>query len=127
MTASSNDNWASYRNMADLMTEKEFKMSKSSKDTQIGGDHYKKKGIQPIEYIAANNLNFFEGNVIKYVTRHRDKEGKADLEKAIHYLQLLVEYEYPGKIQYKASFVMEPTITDERKLYGTCPACDEAP
>ena len=63
-------------------------------DTQVGGNHYSSKSIQPIEYIEANNLNFHEGNVIKYVTRHRLKNGKEDIEKAIWYLQRILEVEY---------------------------------
>ena len=62
-------------------------------DTQIGGNHYK-TAIQPVEYIHANNLNFFEGNVIKYITRHREKGGKSDLQKAIHYIEMLIQFEY---------------------------------
>lgn len=51
--------------------------------------HYAKCGIQPHEYATANNMNFLEGNVVKYVTRYKDKGGKEDLDKAMHYLQLL--------------------------------------
>ena len=60
---------------------------------QVGGSHYRDKGIQPIIYIHANDLGFCEGNVVKYVTRWRDKNGVADLKKAIHYLELLIELE----------------------------------
>lgn len=60
---------------------------------QIGGHHYKKLSIQPVEYIHANSISYFEGNVIKYVTRWRDKGGLEDLEKARHYLDLLIEFE----------------------------------
>ena len=60
---------------------------------QVGGSHYKDKAIQPIEYIHANKLGFCEGNVIKYVTRWKDKNGIADLEKAKHYIELLIELE----------------------------------
>jgi hypothetical protein len=66
----------------------------SALDKQVSGNHYKDCGIQPIEYIHANNLNYFEGNAVKYITRHRKKNGKADIEKAIHYLELLLELEY---------------------------------
>lgn len=69
----------------------------SALDKQVSGSHYKDQGIQPIIYIHANNLGFCEGNVIKYVTRHRLKNGRADIEKAIHYLELLLEMEYPNK------------------------------
>jgi hypothetical protein len=70
-----------------------FTVSVSALDKQESGTHYKDKGIQPIVYIHANNLGFCEGNVVKYVTRWRDKGGEADLRKAIHYLELLIELE----------------------------------
>ena len=62
-------------------------------NVQIGGDHYKKQSIQPVQYIHANKIGFFEGNVIKYVTRWRDKGGITDLEKARHYIEMLIELE----------------------------------
>ena len=63
----------------------------TANDTQIGGNHYKSKAIQPWDYIAANNLGYFEGNVVKYVSRWRDKDGYEDLLKAKHYLEKLLE------------------------------------
>jgi hypothetical protein len=66
----------------------------SALDKQVSGSHYKEQGIQPVVYILSNNLGFCEGNVIKYVTRHKLKNGRADIEKAIHYLELLLELEY---------------------------------
>lgn len=69
------------------------KIPLSALDKQVSGVHYKDKGIQPIIYIHANNLGFCEGNVVKYVTRWKEKGGKADLRKAIHYLELLIELE----------------------------------
>jgi hypothetical protein len=63
-------------------------------DKQEGGTHYASKSIQPIDYIQGNKLNYCEGNVVKYVTRHRDKNGKEDLLKAIHYLEFLIQDEY---------------------------------
>lgn len=65
----------------------------SALNEQVGGDHYKNKKIQPVEYIHANSIGFFEGNVIKYVTRWKSKNGIKDLEKARHYLDLLIELE----------------------------------
>ena len=62
-------------------------------DVQVAGDHYKKLVIQPIEYIHANGIGFAEGSVIKYVTRWRDKGGIKDLEKAKHFIDLLIELE----------------------------------
>ena len=60
---------------------------------QIGGRHYKKLTIQPVEYIHANGLGYFEGTVVKYVSRWRDKGGIEDLQKAIHFLELLIDLE----------------------------------
>jgi len=59
--------------------------------TQIGGDHYKKHKIQPYTFITQNNLSFFQGNVIKYVCRYKDKNGIEDLKKIIHYCELEIE------------------------------------
>jgi hypothetical protein len=59
--------------------------------TQIGGSHYKDLKIQPVEFIHANGIGFFEGNVIKYITRWKAKGGKGDLLKARHYIDLLLE------------------------------------
>jgi hypothetical protein len=64
------------------------------RDKQVGGDHYKRYPIQPYEYNQKNELRYLEGNVIKYVTRHRNKYGKEDLLKAIHCIELLIELEY---------------------------------
>lgn len=55
--------------------------------------HYE-GAITPVEYIVANNLNFFEGNVVKYVTRHKRKNGAEDIRKAMHYLQMILKYDY---------------------------------
>ena len=60
---------------------------------QVAGSHYKSLKIQPIEYIHANGIPFAEGCVIKYVTRWRDKGGIKDLEKAKHFIELLIELE----------------------------------
>ena len=65
---------------------------------QIGGDHYQSKSIQPIDYIRANNLDYFEGNAIKYITRHRDKNGSEDIRKAIHYLKMILNDEYKEEL-----------------------------
>ena len=65
----------------------------SALDVQVAGGHYKDLKIQPVEYIHANGIGYFEGNVIKYVSRWRSKGGVADLEKARHYIDLLIELE----------------------------------
>jgi hypothetical protein len=83
----------------------------SALDKQVSGDHYKDLKIQPIEYIHANGIPFAEGSVIKYVSRWRAKGGIKDLEKAKHFLELLIELESrkvcatpddvpPGSLEY---------------------------
>lgn len=61
--------------------------------SQIGGNHYKDMPIQPLDYIIANKLDFCEGNVVKYVSRWRQKNGVEDLKKARHYLDMLIAKE----------------------------------
>jgi hypothetical protein len=63
------------------------------KTIQISGSHYCNLSIQPMEYILANGLDFAQGNVVKYVTRFRDKGGLRDLEKAKHCIDLLIDFE----------------------------------
>ena len=65
----------------------------SALDVQVAGSHYKDLKIQPIEYIHANNIPFCEASVVKYVTRWRSKGGIKDLEKARHFIDLLIELE----------------------------------
>ena len=60
-------------------------------DRQEGGTHYKGKAIQPWDYIISNNIGYLEGNIIKYVSRWKDKNGLEDLKKARHYLDKLIE------------------------------------
>lgn len=74
---------------------KEFE-KESALDEQVGGGHYKDLKIQPVEYITANDLGWCEGNVVKYITRHSIKGGKEDIDKVIHYCQLLKEIKYDG-------------------------------
>lgn len=62
-----------------------------AKEYQVGGDHYQSQGVQPIDFILANELDFCEGNVIKYITRWKYRGGLTDLEKAKHYLEFLIE------------------------------------
>jgi hypothetical protein len=69
----------------------------SALDKQVSGSHYKELVIQPIQFIHANNIPFMEANVIKYICRHKSKNGLADLEKAKHYIELLMELEYDEK------------------------------
>lgn len=56
-------------------------------------EHYK-SDIQPVDYIVANGLDFFEGNVLKYLHRHKHKNGADDIFKAIHYCMMVLKYRY---------------------------------
>lgn len=67
--------------------------SDGASQSQVGGNHYKKCAIQPWDYTIANKLDYFQGSIIKYVTRWRDKGGVGDLEKALHFLKKYIETE----------------------------------
>jgi|TARA_R100001443_G_scaffold19604_2_gene31354 hypothetical protein len=70
-------------------------VEKEALDKQVGGSHYKDCAIQPVEYIYSNGLDFLEGNVVKYITRHRTKgDGEEDIRKVIHYAQMILEMVY---------------------------------
>ena len=62
-----------------------------SSEKQVGGKHYLKYKIQPVEFIIKNNIGFVEGNIIKYILRFKEKGGAVDLEKAKHYIELLID------------------------------------
>lgn len=69
-------------------------MTDNPHDIQIGGNHYKDFAIQPADYIRKNGLGWYEANAVKYVSRHRFKNKRQDIEKAIHMLQfILKEYD----------------------------------
>ena len=61
---------------------------------QVGGSHYKDMAIQPADFINKNKLLFAEGNAIKYICRHQSKGELQDIEKAIHYLEMIIERDY---------------------------------
>jgi hypothetical protein len=75
--------------MSDMREDEENALRK-----QVGGSHYAQMAIQPVEFIAANELGFLEGNIIKYVCRHSVKNGSQDIRKAIHYCELLLLTKY---------------------------------
>ncbi len=62
-------------------------------EEQVGGTHYRKMKIQPTEYILANELDFCSGNIVKYASRWKDKNGIEDLQKIIQYAEILIEHE----------------------------------
>ena len=72
-----------------------MKVQRMPTENQVGGTHYKACKIQPVEYIHANRLGFLEGNIVKYITRHRTKgEGAMDSLKVKHYADLILQLEY---------------------------------
>lgn len=80
-----------------LISGQTLDMTSNPLDVQISGSHYKRYKIQPIEFIVANEIPFIEGNIIKYICRHKDKNGIEDLKKIKHYVDLLIEFEYINK------------------------------
>ena len=74
----------------DIIKQGQDMTTQDANAVQVGGDHYKTE-IQPWDFIIANNLGYLEGNIIKYVSRYKKKGGMADLLKAQHYLQKLIE------------------------------------
>ena len=94
------------------------KINMSALDVQISGDHYKSMKIQPVEFITANNIPFLEGNVIKYVCRHMSKNGLSDIDKAIHYLELIKELRYNEELKkwnqiHSISMISKEEITEK--------------
>ena len=69
--------------------------------SQVGGTHYLDMPIQPVEYIAKNNIPFIEGCIIKYACRHRNKGRAEDLRKIIHFAELALELYYPNEEKLK--------------------------
>ena len=89
----------------------------SSYDTQVGGDHYKDMTGQPSEFIDKNKMRFAEGNAIKYICRHQKKGGKQDLEKAKHYIDMIIERDY-GDDTYRSQ-TFEVTLPNDLSIsYG---------
>ena len=81
-------------------------------DKQVGGDHYQTMKIQPAEFVNKNKLLFAEGNAIKYICRHVNKGGKQDLEKAKHYIDMIIERDYGDEAEMSKTFTssVEPEV-----------------
>jgi hypothetical protein len=94
----------------------------SALDTQVGGDHYKKLKIQPVEYMHANGIPFIEGCIIKYASRWRDKGGIADLEKIKHFAQLLIDLETS-----EINGVEDVALVNPSHIISDIPRWDDAP
>jgi hypothetical protein len=92
----------------------------AANDIQHGGAHYKSKAIQPWDYIVSNNLDYLQGNIVKYVSRFRDKNGLEDLYKAQHYIEKLIETEKAKLEQEK----QDNPIPDMEKYEGHIEALD---
>ena len=93
-------------------------------ETQVGGNHYKDMKIQPSEFINENKLQFAEGNAIKYICRHGSKGQKQDLEKAKHYIDMIIERDYGDEAEKSKVFLSsnEPEIN---VTYGDVSISDE--
>ena len=90
---------------------------------QVGGSHYKSMVIQPSEFINKNNLPFAEGNAIKYLCRHKQKNQKEDLLKAKHYIDMAIERDYPEKKDFleeaeKEKKELEESYKESRRQTG---------
>ena len=72
---------------------------------QIGGTHYKKMKIQPSKFVIENKLLYPEGTVIKYILRHQDKGGKEDLDKAKHFIDMIIERDYEEEKEKQETWV----------------------
>ena len=77
----------------------------SAYDKQIGGTHYRKMKIQPSKFVIENKLLFPEGNVIKYICRHQYKGRKEDLEKAKHFIDMIIERDYGEEKEKKETWL----------------------
>jgi len=78
-----------------MKSDKVFNKKPNPLDEQVGGGHYKNYSIQPIEFFIKNKLCYDVAAVIKYVMRHQDKNGKQDLEKAKHIIDIMINEYYP--------------------------------
>jgi len=89
-------------------------------DKQVGGDHYSKMKIQPSEFINKNEMLFAEGNAIKYICRHGSKGKKQDLEKAKHYIDMIIERDYGDETEKSKVFagvsIKDPVDSDDIKI-----------
>ena len=99
-------------------------------DKQVGGDHYQNMKIQPAEFINKNQMKFAEGNAIKYICRHINKGGEQDLQKAKHYIDMIIERDYGDDSEKSKVFagvsIKDPVDSDDIKVtYGDVSISDE--
>ena len=91
------------------------KKMKNPYDKQVGGSHYKDMKIQPSEFINNNKLQFAEGNAIKYICRHGSKGQQQDLEKAKHYIDMIIERDYGDDAEKSKVFDQVLKEVDEHR------------
>ena len=83
---------------------------------QVGGDHYKSMVSQPSEFINRNNIPFAEGNAIKYLCRHKQKNQKQDLLKAKHYIDMAIDRDYPDEVKDVKKDFLEEAEKEKKEL-----------
>lgn len=94
----------------------------AASDTQVGGEHYVKRAVQVWDFIHQNGIGYLAGSAIKYLVRYKEKGGVADLKKARHYLDKLIEEESPKKFVLPPGF--EPFDSPERVgFWSACAKC----
>lgn len=86
----------------------------SALETQVGGDHYKKYKLQPVQFAQINGYDTCSSYALKHITRHADKLGRQDIEKAIHYVELRQELMSNVNTAHLAPFA--PTIPMARYI-----------
>ena len=85
-------------------------------DTQVGGNHYQTMKIQPAEFINKNEMKFAEGNAIKYICRHVNKGGLQDLEKAKHYIDMIIDRDYGDDAEKSKVFLSDLPESDKDSM-----------
>ena len=85
-------------------------------DKQIGGQHYQKFKIQPSKFVVENELLYPEGCAIKYIVRHRMKGKRQDLEKAIHFIEMIIERDYGDETEKSQTFTSK--VESKKNSWG---------
>jgi hypothetical protein len=93
-------------------------MIMAANETQVGGEHYKDKAIQPWDYISSNNMGYLAGCIVKYVSRYEDKNGLEDLEKAKHFLEKLIEVEQSRTPIIGRAELLKELVPGLNELFG---------
>jgi len=89
----------------------------TANEEQHGGRHYITKPIQPWDYIIANGMGYLEGNIIKYISRYKEKGGLDDLIKASHYLEKLIEVTLNERVPEVAVSKIDTTREEVNQIW----------